>query len=182
MVKAISPGELKQEAERAYKKKNYHTAAKSFQAAAEGYTQIGEPLEAAEMLNNASVAYLQAKQPESALETALNTDEIFAAANDKRRQAIALGNQAAAYEALSQLETAADAYQVSSELLKEIGDKELRPIVMQSLSAVQLRLGQQMEALVTMQAGLDEIENPGLKQRLIKKVLRSPFSYFNRLS
>ncbi len=182
MVKTISPGELKQEAERVYKKKNYFNAAKSFQTAAEGYTQIGMPLEAAEMLNNASVAYLQAEQPKSALETALNTDEIFAAAGDKRRQAIALGNQAAAYEALSQLEAAADAYQVSSELLKEIGDQELRPMVMQSLSAVQLRLGQQMEALVTMQAGLDDIENPGLKQRLIKKILRSPFSYFNRLS
>jgi hypothetical protein len=80
------------------------------------------------------------------------------------------------------LEAAADAYQTSSALLKEIGDKELRPIVLQSLSAVQLRLGQQMEALVTMQAGLDEVENPGFKQKLIKKVLRSPFSYFNRLS
>jgi len=68
------------------------------------------------------------------------------------------------------------------ELLKEIGDQELRPMVMKSLSAVQLRLGQQMEALVTMQAGLDDVENPGLKQKLIKKVLRSPFSYFNRLS
>jgi tetratricopeptide (TPR) repeat protein len=182
MAKTISPGELIQEAERAYKKKNYLPAAKSFQAAAEGYTQNGEQLEAAEMLNNASVAYLKAGQPESALETALNTDKIFEAAGDKKRQAIALGNQAAAYEASSQLEAAVDAYQTSSALLKEIGDKELRPIVLQSLSAVQLRLGQQMEALVTMQAGLDEVENPGFKQKLIKKVLRSPFSYFNRLS
>jgi len=182
MAETISPGELKKEAERAYKKKNYLTAAKSYQAAAEGYTLTGEQLETAEMLNNASVAYLQAEQPESALETALNTDEIFAAAGDKRRQAIALGNQAAAYAALSQLEAAADTYQASSELLKEIRDQELRPMVMKSLSAVQLRLGQQMEALVTMQAGLDDVENPGLKQKLIKKVLRSPFSYFNRLS
>ncbi len=182
MVETISPGELKQEAERAYKKKDYLTAAASFQSAAEGYTHNGEQLEAAEMLNNASVAYLQGKQPEYALETALNTDKFFAAAGDKKRQAIALGNQAAAYEALSRLEAAADAYQASSELLKEIGDQKLRPAVMQSLSAVQLRLGQQMEALVTMQAGLDDVENPGFKQKLIKKVLRSPFSYFNRLS
>jgi hypothetical protein len=106
---------------------------------------------------------------------------VFADAGDLRRQAIALGNQAAAYEALGELEAAAGAYQESSRLLKEIGDHELRPAVMQSLSAVQLRLGQQMDALVTMQAGLEEIEKPNLKQKLVKKILRSPFSYFNRL-
>jgi tetratricopeptide (TPR) repeat protein len=182
MVETYSPEELKKEAERAYKKKGFLAAAKGYQAAAEGFTQKDAQLEAAEMLNNASVAYLQAEQPESALDAALDTDQTFAAAGDQRRQAIALGNQAAAYEALDELDSAAEAYQSSSELLKEIGDQELRPSVMQSLSAVQLRQGQQMEALVTMQAGLEEIENPGIKQKLLKKVLRSPFSYFNRLS
>jgi tetratricopeptide (TPR) repeat protein len=180
LVDTFSPKELKKEAERAYQKKDYLAAAKDFQAAAAGFSQNDAQLEAAEMLNNASVAYLQARQPESALDSALDTDETFAAAGDQRRQAIALGNQAAAYEALDDLDSAARAYQASSDLLKEIGDQELRPSVMQSLSAVQLRQGQQMEALFTMQAGLEGIEKPGLKQKLIKKVLRSPFSYFNR--
>ena len=182
MVEIISPEALKQEAEQAYKNEEYLSAAKSFEAAADGYKHNNEQLEAAQMLNNASVAYLLADYPESALETALNTDEYFAEIGDKKHQAIALGNQAAAYEALSRLEEAAESYQASSDLLKEIGDQELRPTVMQSLSAVQLRLGRKMEALVTMQAGMDEINNPSLKEKLIKKILRSPFSYFNRLS
>jgi len=182
MVEGSSSGELKKEAERAYKRKDFHSSAKAFEAAAESFSQNGEQLAAAEMLNNASVAYLQANEPNSALNTALKTDETFASAGDSRRQAIALANQAAAYEALGQLEEAAQAYEISSELLKQIGDQELRPAVMQSLSAVQLRLGRQMEAIVTMQSGLEQVENPGLKQRLLKKVLRSPFSYFNRLS
>ena len=182
MEKTFSPQELKKEAERAYKKKNYLSAAKAFQAAAEGYSHNGAQLDSAEMFNNASVAYLQADQPKSALEAALGTDDTFAAEDDLRRQAIALGNQAAAYEALDDLDAAAQAYQNSADLLKEVGDHELRPTVMQSLSTVQLRQGQQMEAIVTMQAGLDDVENPGIKQKLLKKVLRSPFSYFNRLS
>lgn len=182
MEETFSPQELKKEAQRAYKKKEYLSAAKAYQAAAEGYTLDGTQLESAEMLNNASVAYLQAGQPKSALEAALNTDETFAAAGDKRRQAIALGNQGAAYESLNEFDAAFQAYQTSAELLKEIGDQELRSSVMQSLSAVQLRQGQQMEALVTMQAGLDGIENPGIKQRILKKILRSPFSYFNRFT
>jgi tetratricopeptide (TPR) repeat protein len=182
MSETFSPKKLKKEAERAYKKKDYINSANAFQAAAEGFSQNGSQLDAAEMLNNASVAYLQAEQPESALEAALDTDETFAKEGDQRRQAIALGNQAAAYEAMDQLDSAAQAYQASSELLKEIGDQELRPSVMQSLSAVQLRQGQQMAALATMQAGLEGVENPGFKQKILKKVLHSPFSYFNRLS
>jgi tetratricopeptide (TPR) repeat protein len=182
MVDTISPEELTQEAELAYKRKNYLTAARAFQASAEGYAQIGAEIEAAEMLNNASVAYLQAEQPESALESALNTDQTFAAAGDVRRQAIALGNQAAAYEALDQLDSAAQNYQVCSDLLEEIGDQELLPAVMRSLSTVQLRSGQQVEALATMQASLEQAENPGIKQKLLKKILRSPFIHFNRFS
>jgi tetratricopeptide (TPR) repeat protein len=182
MGEAITIEELKKEAERAYQSKDYLSAAQSFKAAADGYTHLGEHLHAAEMQNNASVAYLQADQPENALVSALDTDQVFAEAGDQHRQALALGNQAAAYEALNQLEAAAQAYQKSSDLLKEIGDQELRPAVMQSLSAVQLRLGQQMDALVTMQAGLEAVEKPNLKQKLVKKILRSPFSYFNRLT
>lgn len=179
---AITPGQLKIEAERAYQSKDYLTAAQTYSAAADSYTHTAEEIQAAEMLNNASVAYLQAGRPEKALESAQHTDQVFAAAGDTRRQAIALGNQAAAYEALDKLEAAAQAYQESADLLKEIDDHELRPTVMQSLSAVQLRLGQQMEALVTMQSGLEAIEKPSMKQKLIKKILRSPFSYFNRLT
>lgn len=179
---AISPEQLKIEAERAYKTKDYLAAAQSYRAAADGYTHTADELQAAEMLNNASVAYLQGDQPDLALDSALHTDQVFAAAGDPRRQAIALGNQAAAYEALGQLESAAQAYQESADLLKDAGDQELRPTVMQSLSAVQLRLGQQMEALVSMQAGLEAIEKPSMKQKLVKKILRSPFSYFNRLT
>jgi tetratricopeptide (TPR) repeat protein len=182
MGEAISVDQLKEEAQRAYQSKNYLEAAQTFTAAADGYSHLNEELLAAEMLNNASVAYLQADQPEKALESAIDTDQVFYAAGDLRRQAIALGNQAAAYEALGQLQDAARAYQESADLLKDIGDHELRPTVMQSLSAVQLRLGQQMDALVTMQSGLEEIEKPNLKQKLVKKILRSPFSYFNRLT
>jgi tetratricopeptide (TPR) repeat protein len=170
------------EAKNAYLRKDFSAAADAYQAAAASFSSKGDELSAAEMKNNASVAYLQAGNAELALDSALITDQVFASVGDTRRQAIALGNQAAAYEALGQLEAAAKAYESSSDLLKLIGDKELRPTVMRSLSSIQLRLGRQMEALVTMQAGLNQIENPSLMQRLMKKIIQSPFNYFNRSS
>jgi tetratricopeptide (TPR) repeat protein len=182
MEEAISAQELISEAGRAYKVQNYRAAAISYQAAAHCYTQKGDKLQAAEMLNNASVAFLQADEPESALQSARGTDQVFAAAGDVRRQAIALGNLGGAFEALGNLESAAEAYQSSADLFMDTDDHELRADVMRSLSTVQLRLGQQMEALATMRAGLDQVENPGMKQKLIQKILSTPFKIFNRLS
>ena len=168
MGNTITPQELKQEAERAYQTKDFLSAAQSYRAAADGYLQTNDEITAAEMLNNASVAYLQGDQPDLALESALGTDQVFAISGDKKRQAIALGNQAAAYQAMGKLEPALEAYQTSADLLKEIGDQDLRPSVMQALSAVQLPLGKQMEALISMQSGLDNVEKPSLKQKLMK--------------
>ena len=132
MVETISPSDLRKAAERDYKQKDYLSAAKSYQVAAECYSQPGEQLTPAELFNNACVAYLQAGEPEAAFQAALDTDITFSEAGDTLRQAIALGNQAAAYEALGQLESAAEAYETSSELLKVIDDQELRSVVMQS--------------------------------------------------
>lgn len=182
MGEAITIEQLKKEAESAYKTKDYTAAAQAYEAVADAYSHIDETVQAAEMRNNASVAYLQGKQAQKAFDAVEHTDQVFADAGELRKQAIALGNQAAALEALNQLEAAANKYQESSSLLKQIGDHELRATVMQALSGVQLRLGQQMDALVTMQAGLEEIEKPNFKQKLVKKILRSPFSYFNRLT
>lgn len=176
------PEQLVKEGQRAYKKKEYRNAAQAFHAAASRYMEIGNHLQAAEMLNNASVAYLQSGDARQALITAAGTEETFAAADDIKRQAISLGNQAAALEALGRLEDSVSLYEKSAELLKQCGENELRVSVMQSLSGVQLRLGRQMEALASMQAGLENIPNPTIKQRLVKKILRAPLDYLGRSS
>jgi len=91
-----------------------------------------------------------------------------------------LGNTGAALEALGRLEEAIQAYQMSSDLLKETGDKAMRVHVMQSLSALQLRTGRQMESMATMQFGLEEIEKPSLTQRTLQKLLKIPTNLLNR--
>jgi tetratricopeptide (TPR) repeat protein len=176
------PEQLAKEGQRAYTRKEFRKAAQAFHAAASLYAEIGNNLAAAEQLNNASVAYLQSGDPSLALRTAAGTEETFAAADDIQRQAISLGNQAAALEALGELEDSVSLYEKSAELLKQCGDNELRVSVMQSLSAVQLRLGRQLEALASMQAGLENIPNPSIKQRLVKKILRAPLDFLGRSS
>lgn len=180
MNETLSPEQLTAEGQAAYKKGDYIAAAKAFKAASEGYKSSGDKLSAAEMANNHSVALLQAGDARRSLEAVLGTDEIFAKAGDIRRQAMALGNQAAALEALDRIDEAIDAYERSAELLTQIGETETRVSVMQSLSALQLRRGRQLEALATMQAGLSGVKHPTPKQRMLKKLLQLPFKFMNR--
>jgi hypothetical protein len=110
----------------------------------------------------------------------LGTDEIFAAAGDARRQALAIGNQAAALEGIGRSEEALEAYSRSADLLASLGETELRANVMQSASALQLRMGRQLEALASMQAGLSGLKHPTPKQRLVRRLLGLPFRWLDR--
>ncbi|MEJ2597608.1 MAG: tetratricopeptide repeat protein [Anaerolineales bacterium] len=177
MVEVLNATQLAKEAKQAYQREDYESAARTFLAAAKSYTTSQDPLNAAEMANNASVAYLQAGDSQAALEAVEGTAEIFAAKGDVRRQAMALGNQGAALEAIKRYKEAEAAYQQSADLLKQVGEDQLRLNVMQSLSRLQARTGRQLEALASMQAGLDDVNRPSPRQRILKKLLEVPFKF-----
>jgi tetratricopeptide (TPR) repeat protein len=171
---------LVDEAKKAYQEGENIRAAQEFQAAAEAYFTEGEKVKAAEMLNNSSVSYLLADDAASALKAVEGTPQIFADAGEVRLQAMALGNYASALEGLERLEEAMQVYNQSAELLQQAGEDEMRVKVMQSLSALQLRTGRRLEALVTMQAGLEGIKHPNPKQRLLKRLLDIPSRILNK--
>lgn len=180
MHEIIDPQKHAKEGKSAYQRGDYLNAAHSFEAASDAFKAAGDVLNAAEMANNASVAFLQAGEAEKALIAVEGTTEAFASANDIRRQGMALGNRAAALEELSRNDEALKDYQESSELLEQAGEDQLRANVMNSISALQFRMGHQLEALASMQAGLAGIKHPNPKQRLIKRLLQIPFNIFSK--
>ena len=180
MNQTRTPHQLYLEGQSAYRAKSFTSAAQYFVAAEIGYRAAGNELLAAEMANNASVAHLQAGDAQSAFLAVVGTEAIFTTAGDQHKAAMALGNQGAALEDLGDLELAAQNYTQSAELLKELGEHDLRASVLQSLSALQLRTGRSLQALATMQAGVDNLEKPNLKQRLLKRLLKVPFRLLNR--
>ncbi len=177
MSETISQKQLLSEAKAAYNKGKYLEAGRAFEAAATSFQAEGDALSAAEMLNNASVSYLQAGETELAIQTVAGTDDIFASAGDIKRQGIALGNLGAALEAEGRNDEAIVSYEKSAELLKKAGEGEFRANVMQSLSQLQLKTGRQFEALATMESGLDGLERPSAKQRFLKRLLKLPYKY-----
>lgn len=174
MSESLSPEALAAQARQAYAQEDYAEAARKFAAAAEAFSQQGKPLDAAEMRNNSSVAWVQAGQPQEALEAVQGTPEVFAEAGDVRRAGLAWGNLGSALEGLKRWQEAAEAYAQAAELLAEAGDKEARVAVLQALSAVQLRLNEPVDALLAMQQAVED-QPRSLKRGLLKRLLKMPF-------
>jgi len=182
MNEILTPQQIAKEAKSAYRAGDYAAAAKSFEAARQGYQSANDTQMAAEMANNCSVALLQAGDNEGALEAVDGTEVIFLEAGDSKRQAMALGNKAAALEALDRLEEAETTYWKAADILKELGETELRLPLMQSISALQLRTGRQLQAVASMHAGVNNIEKPTMKQRILKRLLGIPIQILNTKS
>lgn len=180
MTQTLQPQELVKEGESAYKKGDYLASAKAYHAAAEAYRLSGDELSAAQMLNNCSVAYLQAEDAQHALEVVEGTPEIFEVHGDLHHQAMATGNLAAALDELERYDEAEALYLESAKLLKEIGEHEDRLHVMQALSAMQLKMGRRLEAYASMYAAVNTIERPNPRQRLLKTLMQIPFKLFNK--
>jgi len=175
--KNLTSKEITQEADTYYKAGDFNKAAGLYKEAADQLSLDGKSVDAAEMLNNYSVALLQTGDAKGAYEASLGTEKVFQDAGDVRRQAIALGNQASAQEAMGKFQEALNLYQQSSDLLKTIDDKELRVYVLKSLSALQVRTGNQLQALATMDAALQLPKKLTLKEKFLKKLLGIPFKF-----
>ena len=83
-----------------YERGRYLDAADLFLQAAQAYVSVQDDLNAAEMMNNQSVALLQAGKAREALQATDGTEAIFEKAGDRKRQGIAISNRAAALEGL----------------------------------------------------------------------------------
>ncbi len=174
MSETLSPEMLAEQAKKAYAEEAFEQAAQQFAAAAEAFLASGRSLDAAEMRNNSSVAWVQAGRPQEALAAVEGTPEIFAEAGDVRRAGLAWGNLGSALEGLKRWQEAAEAYAQAAALLEEAGDREARVAVLQALSAVQLRLNDPIDALIAMQQAVDE-QPRSLKRGLLKRLLKMPF-------
>ena len=171
MDNKLSPQEIVDQAKQTYQAGDYPLAAEIFAKAASVYTEMGDVLMAAEMHNNQSVALLQAKQPQAALEVVQGTEEVFAQAGDFRREGMALANQASALQALRRHKEAIDSFTKAGEALQKADEGELRVGVMQLLSLLYLRHFKFYEAVLALQSGLSGVKNPTFKQRFMKKIL-----------
>lgn len=164
--------ELTEAGKKAFQDGDFKKAVDLFQEAIQHHEEGGNILDAAEAKNNLSVALLQLKKAEEALEAAKDTDTLFAKAGDTLRQAMALGNQAAALDALNNQEEALRLYEQSAALFGEIDESEYQETVLKSIAALKLRDGKLQDTAYTMLDSLNAAQKPTVFQRILKFLLR----------
>lgn len=172
--------DLAKDAKTAFEQGDMEAAIKGFTAARDGYHQAGDHLMALEMANNLSVALLQADRPEDSLAEVRGTPQQFLDAKDEYRAAMAFGNLAAALESTGDLGAAEAALEESIRILKEIGEKDNLMHAVRALSQLQLRRGQPIEAVSTMQTGLEGQSKLSLKNKVLRSILSIPSRLLGR--
>jgi tetratricopeptide (TPR) repeat protein len=171
---------LAQRALQDFRQGRFADAAEAFRVVQEAHGAAHDPSAAAEAANNRSVALLQAGRPEEARRAVMGTPEIFDLAGDAARAAQAVGNLATAAEACGDLAEAEGGYREAARRFAELGDAESQALVLASLSQLQLKRGRPLEALSTMQAGLERRPRRGLRDRWLQQLLKLPSRLLGR--
>jgi tetratricopeptide (TPR) repeat protein len=171
MITTSDLATLGEAGKQAFEEGQYDVAVQKFQEAADGYASLGDKLNAAEMMNNLSVALLKTGKAQAALEAVLGTEQVFADANDVKRQGMAFGNQAAALEGLKRWDEALAAYDRSAGLFAQAGEGDLRALVLKSAAAIKLRRGKVSESAFKMIGSLDAKDKPSIFERLLRSIL-----------
>lgn len=165
---------LEIEGKQLYASGKFQQASDVFSQAAEGYLEQGEDLLAAEMRNNQCVSLLQAKQAQKALAVVQGTAIIFEKAGDQLKYAMALANEATALQELRRYPDAIDKFTQAADLFDQLKETEMVLQVKQSISAMQLRSRNIFSALFSMQEGLEGVNKPTLRQKILLKLLKIP--------
>ena len=172
MSESEASGNLAVKAQDAYATGQYILSADLYAREADACKANGNELQAAENLNNCSVAFLQAGKAEAAYQAVADTPAIFENAGDIRRQAMALGNRAAALEELRRLEEALHDYQHATELLKGSGEDEMRALLLKRISTIQFQVKKPLEALFAMDAAAETSPRRSWSERLIHQLMK----------
>lgn len=171
-METIDPITLAENGKSEYGKGNFRAAAGLFSQAAQAYSAIRDELNAAEMKNNESVAWLQAGKAKEALQATDGTEAIFEKAGDLKRQGIAVSNRAAALEGLKKWQEALAEYDRAASMLEQAGEGDMHSIVRKAMANLNLKRGRLNDSQMDVYDSLRLVEKPTLTQRIMKFLMR----------
>lgn len=164
---------IKEQALKDYSKKRYQQAIDGFKQCLQVYKESDDDLSIAEMQNNLCVTYVQLKNGDEALSSVQDTDKVFAAHGDLKKQAMALANTASALELLHRNEEALDLYQRALDLFKEVGEKEMRTSILRRVADLQLKSRRELQAMASMEAVYDQEGKSSIKDSFFRTIIKN---------
>jgi tetratricopeptide (TPR) repeat protein len=167
-----SPLTLAEDGKMEYGKGNFKAAAGLFSQAAQAYASMGDELNAAEMKNNESVAFLQAGNAKEALQAVEGTEDVFLKAGDSKRQGIAVSNRAAALEGLKKWKEALAEYDRAASIFEQAGEGDMHSMVRKAMANINMKRLRVNDTQMDVLDSLRLVEKPTLTQRFMKFLMR----------
>ena len=168
----LNPITLAEDGKNEYGKGNFLSAADLFWQAAQSYKSAKDELNAAEMMNNQSVALLQAGKAKEALQATEGTEDVFQKAGDIKRQGVAVSNRAAALEGLKKWKEALAEYDRAASLFEQIGEGDMHSIVRKASANINLKRGHLNDSQMDVYDSLRLVEKPTFTQRIMKFLMK----------
>jgi tetratricopeptide (TPR) repeat protein len=170
-----SPEDYERQGLKEFNDGHFEASVRLFTLAQNSHLAQGDQGKTAQMANNLCVVYLKMKRHTEALEAVEGTPEVFLGLDDTLRAAQAYGNLGSALEASGDLVRAEENYRLAAQLFDEVGDGEQHAYTLQALSRLQIRQGQPIKAVATMQESIDTIPKPSIRDRILRRLLKIPF-------
>jgi tetratricopeptide (TPR) repeat protein len=163
---------IKEEGLNLYRAGRYEEAAAKFAEAQEMFSATGDQKEAAECVNNRGVCWRQATKWDEATIAFEEARPLFQALQDVVGEGQVVGNLATVVEAQGDKPRAAELYQEAIDLFTKGGAKDYAKDTYTALSKMKLKQRDVAGAMTAFDAGLEQMDNPNLIEKMARKILR----------
>jgi tetratricopeptide (TPR) repeat protein len=164
--------DIKEEGLKLYRAGRYEEAAVKFAEAQQAFAAAGDQKETAECANNRGVCWRQAAKWEEATTAFEEARPIFQALQDVVGEGQVVGNLATVVEAQDDKQRAAELYQEAIDLFTQAGAKDYAKDTYTALSKMKLKQRDVAGAMTAFDAGLEQMDNPNLIEKMARKILR----------
>ena len=163
--------QIKDDGMKLYRDGRYEEAAAKFVEAQQAFAAEGNAKEAAECINNRGVCWRQAAKFDEATAAFEEARAAFQALNDSMGEAQVLGNLAALADSSGDGKQALDLYQQAVEIFEKLNAQDYVKDTYTAISKLKLKQRDFMGAITSFDAGLEQLDNPNLVERMARKIL-----------
>ncbi|TKJ27712.1 MAG: hypothetical protein CEE40_12900 [Chloroflexi bacterium B3_Chlor] len=178
--KAAEADSLKERGMKLFRFGEYEEAASLFGEAHALYVDLNDEKGQGETLNNLGAVRTQEGHWDQAAEAFDKARQIFESLGDKNGEAQTLGNLGTMYRHRGDKEGAVEHLKAAADLFHETGGREMESATLRAISRIRLGQAKWFEALHFYDLSLASAEPPGVKERILRRLIQIPLNMLAR--
>ena len=178
--KSVEANSLKEQGIKMFRFGEYDEAAELFGKAHALFAELGDQKGQAEMLNNLGAVHTQEERWGEAAEAFTKARSAFESLDDRDGQAQAMGNLGTMFRNKGDKEAAVEHLKSAADLFHDDGDRKKEATTLRLISRIRLGQARWLEALHFYDLSLACVEPPGIKERVLRRLIQIPLNMLSR--